>query len=386
MGIIQNVAPLRDEGLACARGIAEFYFRNQTRWREWDPSAGNIYFSYDPAGNPEVAATEWAMAFAAMGLFAAAKVFDEPKYRRAAEKMGEAIKTMQIFSPFLPRHYGAFREHSPQTTWCYVRDALSAAWGFVEFYRATGKEEYLERAVLWAEWFLREGRDAENWPLWGVDFEPPWPDGSALMRNDVAGDFSGGNLNFFYQLYKATGDRKWIGGFFVDFADRYIRYVQQADGYYRTIIKATKAVPAADPQGGLHKSNDDLSSLGLLCAFRAIGDRRYLEAAERFLAAVYRDQRPDGAFEKSVAGIPVVLNTIAEGEPLGIRHDFTPEREQKALRVLFSRRHSGEIYPLFEGGLDEYGDGGVCSRSSAYSLVVLLKLFAGENALLAAQK
>ncbi len=386
MTILNNISELRESGLNCARKIADYYVRNQIRYRDWDPGAGSFFFSYDDRANPQASATEWALAFAAMGMFSAARVFDEPKYRRCAEKMGEYMKTLQIFSPFLPRHYGALREHTPQSTWCYVRDGLSGAWGFVELYRETGREEYLERAILWAEWFLREGRDDENWPLWGVDFEPKFRDGSALMRNDVAGDFSGGNLNFFYQLYKATGDRKWVGDFYIDFAGKYVRFIQQDNGYYRTILKTTKQIPESDPQGGLHKSNDDLSSLGLLCAYRVTGDVRFRMAAERFLAAVHRDRRPDGSFEKTVAGIPVVLNTIFEGEPLDMAHPFSADDEKTVLKLLFSRQHSAEIYPLFEGGLDEYGDGAVCSRSSAYALIVLLKLFGGQRGFLAADE
>ena len=71
-------------------------------------------------------------------MLSAAKVFDDEKYLVSADRMANYLRTLQIFDPFLKNSYGAIREANPQTAWCYVRDALSGAWGFLEYYRATG--------------------------------------------------------------------------------------------------------------------------------------------------------------------------------------------------------------------------------------------------------
>ena len=88
MSIIENVAGLSDAGMKCAHGIAEYYLRNQIRFRDWEPGAGSFFFEYDAFGIPQLSATEWAIAFAAMGMFSAAKVFDDQRYLYAAQKMG----------------------------------------------------------------------------------------------------------------------------------------------------------------------------------------------------------------------------------------------------------------------------------------------------------
>ena len=98
MSIIENVAGLSDAGMKCAHGIAEYYLRNQIRFRDWEPGAGSFFFEYDAFGIPQLSATEWAIAFAAMGMFSAAKVFDDQRYLYAAQKMGVYLKSLQIFA------------------------------------------------------------------------------------------------------------------------------------------------------------------------------------------------------------------------------------------------------------------------------------------------
>ncbi len=385
MKLAEAVAGLRAGGLECARGIAEYYVNNQSRYRDVYPGAGVFPSTIDRLGRPNGSVTNWQLAFASMAMLAAGRAFDSGLYRQSAGKMINYLRTLQIFDPYHMKHYGAIRETTPLCPWCYVRDALSGAWGFLEYFRFSGEAEYLERAKLWYEWYVKQGSDVNDLPLWGVAFDPPLSDGTPPMLDSYLGDFSGGSFNFFYQLYKATGDNRYIGTAFRNFADFYLANVQKEDGFFKTVCKNDGAVPESDPQGGLHKSNDDFSSLGLLSVYRATGDRRYLDGVAKFISGVMKTQQPDGSFEKTVAGIPVVLNILQEAEPdLGPWPKSHLAGAAAAMEFLFSRRNDGVINPNQRGGIDEYGEGATCTRSMAYALIALLKLFAGETRFLTA--
>ena len=198
------------------------------------------------------------------------------------------------------------------------------------------------------------------------------------MHNDLQGAFHGGCLNFFYQLFLATEDRKWAGGFFEHIADHFCACIQQEDGFFRTVERVTGKVPPQDPQNGLHRCNDDFGTLGLLCAHRVYPKPEYLRSVEKFIRAATAQQRPDGGFEQSCAAIPVVLNVIREaGDQLKL--DLPPQLEEKALGALFSRQYPKDEDPALAGGLDETDRNFACSRSVAYALLYLLKVYGGDR-------
>lgn len=368
--------------LDAARGIADWYVRNQFHNGQ-SPSDGLFHFHVLKDTCETAPAFEWNVAFGIMGMLSAAKVFDDEKYLDSADRMAKYLRTLQIFDPFLKNAYGAIRETTPQTTWCYVRDALSGAWGFLEYYRATGKEEFLERAVLWAEWCLKYGFDDSGWPLWGVVFEDI-PKGQQCPKMcDMQGCFHGGSMNFFYQLAKTTGDKKWIGPFFEHMADYFCTNIQQEDGYFRTLDRKTGKVPPEDPLLALHRGNDDLGTLGLLCAYRAIPKQMYLDTITKFLTAVFNRQEADGNFEQNCSAIPVILNVLHESADV---LNFTPPSgsTDRALSALLKRQFGPEKGPLFEGGLDETKEGHVCIRSMGYALIYLLKKYGRDDRFLTA--
>ena len=369
---------LKEKSLACAEKIAEWVVRDQLPLSQSVHGAGSIHFHVIGATLERVSAFEWNHAFVSMGMCSAAKVFGDERFLTAAEGLIAHLKTLQIFDPFLPDAYGAIRETTPLTNWCYVRDALSGAWGFLDYYRTTGKREYLDRALLWGEWFLKHGLDETLWPRWGVEFENrPLLGNNPPMRPDLHGCFHGGCLNFFYHLHRVSGDEKWIGPFFEHIADYLCSNIQQPDGYFRTVEKSTGMISPNDPQGDLHKANDDLSTLGLLCAYKVFGKKTYADSIRKFLSAVFSHQQPDGHFENSCAGIPVVLNLIHEAKDI-LDLDVPADACEKALSALLGRQIL-EGNPMLVGGIDEMNENNVCIRSTGYALIYLLKKFGGDD-------
>jgi uncharacterized protein YyaL (SSP411 family) len=380
---------LKIRSLECARRIADWLCNVQApQTGEGYPPVGYFPFAVSPNGS-EIIAANWNYAFASMGLLSAFKHFKNPRYERAALDMGRYMKSLQILDPFHGDNYGAIREITPFTPWCFTRDALSVAWGFIELYRHTRDGEYLERARLWGEWFLNKGCDEEGWPFWGHVFEPvfeasaPWPD----LQNHVQGSFQGGSLNFLYQMFQETGDHKWIGPRFLCIADHFVKHIQHPSGFFEHVSRSTKQPLEKDPQQGLHRANDDLGSLGLLCAYKATGNKLYLDSIEKYLEAVLHGQMGDGRFEESVACIPVVLNMLIEGEGILSAIPSRDAAMEKAVEALVSAQSDGKYNARMLGGILEHGaahkkphsDGKsyVCARSSCYSLIVLLKRAAG---------
>ncbi len=371
-------------GLKAARRLADWFCNTQTPLHDMFSDSGRVAYHVDCNG-VTVPGSQWNCAFAIMGWLGAYKAFDDERYLDCALGAGRFLKSLQVFDPFLEEHYGAIRELTPQTTWCYPRDGLSAAWAFIELYRQTGSKEWLKRAELFGEWLLRKALDEEGWPLGAVQFEAPpkytyIEDYSSGEYNKVQFSCQGGTLNFLYHLSLATQDKKWVGEPFVTIADHFVNYIQQDSGFYCSIERETKQPPQDDPQKGLHRANDDLGSLGLLCAYKITQDKRYLASIEKFLNAVFTGQREDGSFEQSVACIPIILNVISEAGDIINVPAADSQACEKALHALLNTQETSARLVRTYGGIVEERDAKlpiVVARSSGYALIYLLKELAG---------
>jgi uncharacterized protein YyaL (SSP411 family) len=364
-----------------ARGIADWICQLQTPWNEAAHAPGSIPFSINNLGHRYPAA-QWNYAFASMGLAAASKAFDDDRYRSSSIRLIEWMKTFQILDPFTHEHHGAIREYSPACPWCYTRDGISGGWGLVEMFRLTGDRDYLERAKLFGKWLTRKGLDDEGYPWFGVQLGEPFsPDNIGHIQNDIQGNFQGGSLNFFYQMYKATGDKSWTGPM-RNIADIFVDHIQQDSGFFVSIIRDTKQPVAADNEyTRLHRGNDDLGTLGLLCMYRLTKAEKYIHAVSRFLEAAWGLQRDDGHFEESQAATPVILNVTFEARDVLKVKGLTDEKASRALEALYTMRLDGSRNPLMKGAIREMLNDPrqATMRANCYALIVLLKLFAGVD-------
>lgn len=380
-GLMSFSKEQQKQGIGVARNIADWLCNCQHQYKDADAESGRILALVNPETGELVGGCQWTIAFSVMGLLSASKAFNSQRYYDAAMHAARYLKSLQVFNPFMERHYGAIRETAPQTPWCYPRDSISAGWAFIELYRETGDGEWLERAVLFAKWFIKEAMDEEGWPYWGVQLEPFFdPENPPQICNDIQGSFHGGSLNFLYQLARETGDNQWTGDLFVNMADHFVDHLQQPDGFFRSIERGTHRPPPDDPQKGLHRANDDLGTLGLLGAYKVTGDKKYLEAIERFIAGVFTHQQPDGMFEESVACIPIVLNILHETDGLIDRSPATSGAVSLSLQALYNSMSTTAASPGVYGALIEKEPGRLPSavgRSNNYALIVLLKLFKG---------
>ncbi|MCX5777277.1 MAG: hypothetical protein NTX32_06610 [Candidatus Firestonebacteria bacterium] len=108
----------------------------------------------------------WGQALAIMDLYNLAKRKPKEGHRfiRSAELAGNYLKSLQVTDFRLTKSIGGFREHTPQTTQSYPRDAVTGGFGLCRLFKETRDEEWLDSAKLFAEWRIKYGTDAGGWP------------------------------------------------------------------------------------------------------------------------------------------------------------------------------------------------------------------------------
>ncbi len=384
MLMLETLRERRPEGMRCVQNLASWYANYQIRYRDYMHGAGVIPSAVSFVGQENWRTANWELAFAAMGQLAAgAALGNEDRFLYSAEKMLNYLRTLQIFDPYNKPHYGAIREMTALTPWCLIHHSMVVAWSFIEYYRFTKNCEYLERAKYWGEWFLQNGYDAQNLPLYGVEFGEPLSNGTPEMLNQQLGTQQASCLNVLYELYLETKDERYIGEKFITLAEFFLANNQTEEGYFVTVDRQTKE-PIADEKVSF---NDNLATLGLLAAYRVTEDRKYLDAIVKYLNYCFAQQNADGTFENSVSGIPLLLNIMLESEGLlGPWPESWVDGAGESLTALFARVSKGDILPNQRGMIDDLGDQCIVSNVSAWSLIVLTKIFAGEERFLSASE
>ena len=328
--------------------------------------------------------TSWQTGGICMALLAMYKRTGKQIYFDRAELAGRYIMSLQVMDARQEQYYGAIRECTPQSLEFCPRDATTAAWALVWLYEASGKPEYLDRAVLFGNWHLKYGM-YNGWPLHGIIMDGQFTDRYSK------GSFQSGTGLFYFDLFMQSGDVRYIDLGMRPIAENYRDHFIQEDGSISIMrdIFTNKDITATTRrtktiESCIHKHNDDFGNSMLQAAADIFGDESYRESAYRFTKWLMRDQNDDGGFSNSVKEIySAVPMAVMYFDELG---GFYNDKEllaarDKALKKLLSMQfnNSGDI--RLDGGFkgmpeQTESDGSQCVnvRGSMYALIALLKL------------
>lgn len=292
--ILARHSSLAQKCLEAAILAADWLVHNQIR-DELDANRGRVLEVVDRPSGQYRYSRNWVTGLSVLALLAMHSASGEAKYLDAARLGGDYLKSLQFLDVSQPLFYGAFREITPQTMWAHPRDAVSAAWGLLGLYHVTGDRDCLRRVELFADWYLTRAM-TKGYPAWTAGVQ----EGDWLF---LYGAFQCGGVAFFCDLYRLTGKRHYLDLVARPVCECYLALFLQGDGSIRTVI---------DPETGedltgrdmsvfpahfhrVFQYNDDFAATGLLKAYQALGDRRFLEGAERFLRRLASLQNADGS-------------------------------------------------------------------------------------------
>ena len=365
---------LLDRSIKCG----DWMIRNQITDR-MDANKGRSIRSYD-ADTKELRLTgNWMCGTMAASLCALYKRTSDSRYLEGAINAARYILSLQVMDQ-TDWHFGAIREITPQSIEFAPRDATSAAWGLVWVAEATGESIYLDRARLFADWLVEKGM-YRGWPLYAVYMDPK------LDNFYSRGSFQSGTGLFLYDLFRLTGDTKYIERGLLPIATIYRDEFIRDDG--RLVLerdpftgRVTHEVTSLDdlPQ---HALNDDFGAAMMIQASRLFGDRSFVEKAALFARWVASIQEEDGGFVQGriPSAVPVSEMYFRDlGEELGDTGLIAAA--DKALKKLVTMQWLDTGDPRLDGGFQGVYEGSeqkkwgrrcVNMRTSAYALIAMLK-------------
>ncbi len=329
--------------------------------------------------------TNWTTGMTCIAMLMAWKRTGEDKYLNSAQLAGEYIKSLQIMDSRNRRVFGMIREVTPQSDWCHPRDALSAAWALLHLGLLADDERCMERAKLFADWFKANAlrRRYPAWTCFADARQPYWQLGS----------FHGGSPLFFFDLYSATHDKRWLS-VGLGICDQWMKIFPKRDGSIRIEV---------DPETGhdltgkgdsghvgwqmMHVFNDDFTSLALMRAYVLTWKDKYIAAVRRYMDWILRQQQRGGAF-----GHPAVNSAAASLiiELLDLARITGEKKYREAclrsadffLSLQELKRRDKRVHGGFHGIAGDYRHGrrtSLNARTGAYALAALLKLEAKKR-------
>lgn len=362
----------REQMLDFCQLASAWYLDNQNTdahpWGGMKGSAdlGRYLYQYSPVTGECRGNGVWGQGVAILGLLPLAKRLDwkgDP-CRESALAAARYLMSLQILDPRDERLFGALRERDPQADWIYPRDGATGAMAFCALYRETGDEEYLYRARLFGDWFLRNALSPEGWPCLTYRF----PTREALHDQPGGGIWQAGSGLLFYYLHLLTGEARY--------RDEGLRPIME--GYKRL---------AADPAKLEAGGQDDFTAIAALGASLLYRDDKLLDCVRRRIRAILRHQDADGSCpgldSEGVNGL-TWLNWIRFVRARKLKEDLAPVRRAIARAAAFipslqernprDARAFGGLY-----GQTSFGIGRtlIHHRATGYGLIFLLNVEGG---------
>jgi len=296
--------------------------------------------------------TNWMTGMAVYALTMLYDLTGEQRWVDSAEAAGNYLRCLQLTMDSNPEAHGALVEYGHHFKSSNTRDSLSGAWGLLRLYRATKDEEYLDRAEMFAEWYMNNAMHPEhNYPIWMHEL------GTGRPNKNTLGGFQGGCPLFFRDLYELTGNEKHlqsslqIGDFFME------NFWDDETGIHITYDPETGYKgdePGAKNKGWneMHKFNDDFAAIGLMLLGVTTGESRYLDWVDRYMQWCIRHQNEDGSFgtlRLSVSSAVTALNLLNAGLLLDKPEYF--EAAEKAREHLMTNYQQNPDDPFVDGGV-----------------------------------
>lgn len=382
MSLVENRQMLLERAELCG----EWMLRNQVTSR-FDANRGRGIDLYDLQTDWLYRTANWTTGILCCCMCAMYKRTGDERYLVAAEYAGRYIMSLQVMDPSEKKYYGLIREITPQTLEIAPRDATSGAWGLVWLYNTLGERIYLDRAVKFAEWHMEYGMH-DGWPLYALTMDDKLEDFYSK------GGFQSGTGLFYHDLFRATGDSRFIERGFKPIAEQYRdcfirengRIIQKLNAF--TNKEFTHGIQGMEPDVDMHEYNDDFGGAMLQMAADFFEDESFREAALRYAKWLASVQDEDGRYAggKVPSGIPTSLMYFHDLGTYYNDQELLDARE-KTLSAMLDMQNIDTGYSMLDGGFTGLrrmlkGDepvvneksGWVNMRSTSYSLMALLKL------------
>ncbi|HOX07859.1 MAG TPA: hypothetical protein PK280_15770 [Planctomycetota bacterium] len=373
--------------LAAALKAADWFVATQLLMKKphWDGNHGRLVYTYHIPTRNRVHGISWTQGRGIITLLAAWEATGKGEYLKAAIQAGEYIKHLQVLDQRDPRSFGAIREECPAAWYVYPRDAMEAGLGLVFLARATGDGEWLYRARIFGDWFIDQAMDETGWAPWGF-----WLDaGEHRAKNPNHSFCLGGGTPFFSNLFKATGDAKYMDKGFRPLARHQLEKYTREDGAILSHARGEKVTAGTGHHDAKGKRwaglavNDDALGVTSVAAWKELGEQVYLDRAVAYAEYMLADEYP----VPNHAALGLRALTLLETARASGEKRFARFAEERLAPMFLKNQVAGSGDPAVEGafrGEDEpteyYGPKGsdplefVNTRVTAYAASALFKL------------